>query len=367
MKIFVVPIEPLHTRYTSQWHKHFPELLKQYAKDNNSPASVFVIDGKDVPNIPQPGAFLDFAATNIYKSSQIERLSKFFQDGHVHDGDHIIFLDAWHPGITQIKYMKDLLNIDVKLSGLWHAGNYDKNDFLGRLVKDNRWVNNLEKSIFHCLDYNFFATDAHIAMFVENVFGDNLAYEVTGNEIRNKIVRTGWPMEYMADTLIPHKKITKENIVLFPHRLAPEKQVDIFYDLAKSLPQYQFIACQEKQLTKLEYHELLSKSKVVFSCSLQETLGISVCAEGPLSNCIPFAPDRLSYSEVFNGWDEFLYPSEWTESFNSYKKNKISIIKELQTLMEKFVIFEEDIEKYNMARLPKYFSFDVGLKTIFGK
>jgi len=48
-------------------------------------------------------------------------------------------------------------------------------------------------------------------------------------------------MEYMVDTLKPYTNSTKENLILFPHRLAPEKQVDIFKDLAKEMPEYNWI------------------------------------------------------------------------------------------------------------------------------
>jgi hypothetical protein len=65
--------------------------------------------------------------------------------------------------------------------------------------------------------------------------------------------------------------------------------------------------CQEQNLTKAEYHELLSKAKIVFSANLQETLGIS-CYEGALAGALPLVPDRLSYSEMYT--KEFMYNSD---------------------------------------------------------
>ncbi|NBP04445.1 MAG: hypothetical protein EBU90_31045, partial [Proteobacteria bacterium] len=79
--------------------------------------------------------------------------------------------------------------------------------------------------------------------------------------------------------------------------------------------QYQFVICQEKSLTKDEYHSLLGESKIVFSANLQETLGIS-CYEGALLDAIPVVPDRLSYREMY--YDGFKYPSHWTESWDNY-------------------------------------------------
>ena len=62
---------------------------------------------------------------------------------------------------------------------------------------------------------------------------------------------------------------------------------------------------------------------MVFSANLQETLGIS-CYEGALAGAIPMVPDRLSYSEMYA--DGFKYPSEWTESWDSYLKYKDQLL-----------------------------------------
>ena len=148
-----------------------------------------------------------------------------------------------------------------------------------------------------------------------------------------KITRTGWPMEYMADTLAPYSGLEKRDIILFPHRIAPEKQPDIFKDLQESLPQYKFVMCQEQQLSKDEYHTLLGSSKMVFSANLQETLGIS-WYEGALVGSIPMVPDRLSYSEM--AVDEFKYPSAWTESFDSYIEHKQEVIDAIVDYMENY-------------------------------
>ena len=105
-------------------------------------------------------------------------------------------------------------------------------------------------------------------------------------------------MEYIESDLAPYKGMEKEDIILFPHRLAPEKQPEVFDYLAEQMPEYKFIKCQELNLSKEEYHNLLGKAKMVFSANLQETLGISVY-EGLVVGAIPLVPDRLSYSEMW--------------------------------------------------------------------
>jgi hypothetical protein len=321
MTVYIVDLEAVETRYTAQWKSHIPAILKK--KGHN----VQIISGPtDIPNATTPGAFLNFGGTNIYKSSQVEQIGRLFCAGTIKPGDHFLFTDAWHPGIINLKYMSELLQVPVTTHGLWHAGSYDPQDFLGRLVGKKPWVRHAEKSFYHAFDHNYFATEFHVHMFMKQLLNDGYTSEnpwwhEDWHERYNsgKIVKTGWPMEYMQDTLVMYKNMPKRDLILFPHRIAPEKQVEIFRDLKEHLPQYEFVVCQDQQLTKNEYHNLLGEAKLVFSANLQETLGIS-CYEGAVVDAIPMVPDRLSYTEMY--FNTFKYPSEWTESFQAYEANR---------------------------------------------
>ena len=344
-KVFLVDLEAVSTRYTGQWKDHVPQLLKEAGHE------VHVISGpSDIPSATTPGAFLNFGGTNIYKASQVEQLGRLFCAGSVHPGDHFVFTDAWHPGIINLKYMSELLGIPVVTHGLWHAGSYDPQDFLGRLVGNKPWVRHAEKSFFYAFDHNHFATDFHIDMFRDNLLNTNVGtiydYKTSG-----KIVRTGWPMEYMDKTLSLYKGMTKRDLIVFPHRIAPEKQVEIFRDLKTHLPQYEFVVCQDQELTKNEYHTLLGEAKIVFSCSLQETLGIG-CYEGAVVDAIPMVPDRLSYTEMY--FNIFKYDSKWTESWESYNVYRPDLCRAIMTHMD-----------YYNTRLPQLKQQTASLTTNF--
>jgi glycosyltransferase involved in cell wall biosynthesis len=177
----------------------------------------------------------------------------------------------------------------------------------------------------------------------------------------DKVVRTGWPMEYMQDALMMYKNMPKRDLILFPHRLAPEKQVEIFRDLKEQLPQYEFVICQEQQLSKNEYHNLLGEAKLVFSANLQETLGIS-WYEGAVVDAIPMVPDRLSYSEM--AVDAFKYPSEWTESFESYKTNRHYIVAQITEYMENYKQFVPSLNKQVDLLKENFFSCNELLKML---
>jgi glycosyltransferase involved in cell wall biosynthesis len=277
-------------------------------------------------------------------------MGRLFCNGSVHPGDHFIFTDAWHPGIINLKYMSELLGVPVTTHGLWHAGSYDPQDFLGRLIGDKPWVRHAEKSFYHAFDHNYFATDFHIEMFFKNLFDTKV---IAGADFEGKVVRTGWPMEYMDDTLTAYKGMPKRDLILFPHRIAPEKQVEIFRDLKEHLPQYEFVVCQDQQLTKNEYHNLLGEAKIVFSANLQETLGIS-CYEGAVVDAIPMVPDRLSYSEMYS--DTFKYPSVWTESFEAYETYRPNLCFAIMQHMDNYATRIPYIRKQTHQLTENFFS-----------
>jgi glycosyltransferase involved in cell wall biosynthesis len=335
MNIYILSLERIESRYTWYWASELRNNILKYAKSNDIEVNVENIEGDNEVQEASSGAFLNFGSTNLWKNAQINKLVNKFMNGSVKPYDKIIFPDAWHPGIIQVKYISDLLDIPVQIHSIWHAGSYDPQDFLGRKVKDKRWSYAAEESFFNASDKNYFATQFHINLF-KNTFNyaDN-----------SKIKRVGFPFEYIKDIRNPYPKtLKKEEIVLFPHRVSPEKQPEIFIKLSKLLPQYKFIICQDLKLSKKEYYDILAKSKVVFSANLQETLGIS-CYEGLVFDANPVVPDRLSYCEMYT--DTFKYSDTYDleniakvvdfhmknwENMHNERNSQISKLKEFFTM-----------------------------------
>jgi len=352
MTIHIVDIEAVDTRYTKQWKDFLPKQLRRATNED-----VVVISGGETPQATTPGAFLNFGGTNVYKSKQLEQIGEMFCKGKVKDGDYFLYTDAWNPTVIQLRYMAKLLGVDIRIGGLWHAGSYDPHDFLGRLIGDAPWVRHAEKSMYYTYDDNFFATDFHIEMFIRTLFEDDPYVEDWVEEAfegqEERIARVGWPMEYLKNSLDSYKGMEKRDLILFPHRVAPEKQVDIFRDLAEQLPEYEFVVCQERELTKNEYHNLLGEAKMVFSANLQETLGIS-WYEGALVDAIPMVPDRLSYSEM--AVPEFLYPSLWTEDYSSYRQHRGEVVAKIRDYMENYDDYLVSLDKQRTILNKEFFS-----------
>lgn len=320
--IYIIPIEPIDQRYTAQWYVNIPKILSA-ATDQYR---IVTIDGASVGDNTTKGAFLDFAATNVYKSSQLETISRMFSQGLINPGDKFLITDAWNFSVVAIKYMSELLNIPVEIHSIWHAGAYDPTDILG-MKMSKPWPNEFEKSVYYASDYNYFATNFHKDMFLRNL---NISDS-------SKAFRSGQPHDLIVDELLSMASNNKENIIMWPHRLNDDKQPEIVYDLDEELP-YNFLITQKMNLSKDEYYRTMSKSKIIFSCSLHENLGISMM-EGALLGSIPIVPDRASYSEMYLKY--FKYPSEWTENFDKYMMNRHLLV----------AFIEERIQNYNQYSL----------------
>lgn len=352
--IWVFSLEPIETRYTCEWFTELPKTIENYIEKNNLDFNVAIINGENCSesNKATEGAFLNFLDTNYWKSTQLLSFIKAIKLNKVKNGDKILITDAWNPCILQLRYIKDLMKIDFDIYNIWHAGSYDKNDFLGREIKEKDWTYNAEESFYYSAEKNFFATYYH-----ENLFHNEL-----GNKNLIKSNVCGLPFDYLREKAKKHPRHPKENLILFPHRISVEKQPEIFRYLEKCLPKYKFIICQEENLTKSEYWDLLSRAKMVFSANLQETLGIS-CYEGLLMGCIPLVPDRLSYTEMYSS--NFKYHSDFTRNYESFIINSLKLSEIIKEKIENYDYYSNSLFDSEIKKLDNYFSSQKMLDLIF--
>lgn len=305
--IWIFGLEPIDSRYTAQWHAHIPKLLELAAGDK---FNVRQIDGTQRNAKVTTGAFLNFSDTNYWKSSQLCNFVELLDSGDVTPKDKILITDAWNPAITQLAYMRDLLGMEWEMHGIWHAGAYDPSDILGYKMK-KPWPLEAEKSWYHFLDCNYFASHFHMDMFLNNLRIPAMACD--------RAWFSGQPYEYLADELSQYWDTPKNGDVIWPHRYNADKQPEIIEDLGND---FNTIITQKLSLSKQDYYKTLGQCSVNFSCSLHENLGISV-TEGTIAGVIPVVPDRCSYKEMY--LPEFKYPSEWTKDFASFQKHRAEL------------------------------------------
>lgn len=344
--IFIVPIEPIDQRYTEQWYTNIPKILREEITERKLNYIVHTIDGLQLNEGTTKGAFLDFATTNTYKSKQVELISRLFNNNLVRPGDKFLVTDAWNFTITAIKYMSELLNVPVEIHSIWHAGNYDPSDILGMKMSTN-WASNQERSWYYASDYNYFATFFHLNMFVNNL---------SVNPAR--AYRSGQPHTPIIEKLTPLAQNLKGFNIMFPHRLNEDKQPEIARDLNSF---FDVKLTQELNLSKEDYYKLLGNSKVVFSCSLHENLGISMM-EGTLAGAIPIVPDRCSYSEMY--LDVFKYPSEWTSSYDNYKIHRDSLIKFICNKIDNYGNLQDSLKLQRQILIDDYLTPKVMIKHL---
>jgi len=280
-----IPIEPIPMRYSVDWDYYFSDIFHK----NNIPH--ITIKGTALTEGIERGEFLDCVGTNFYKSSQLMDIINKIYRGTIKDGDVLFFHDIWFPGIEQIAYIRDTLNLNLKITGCLHAGSYDPNDFLYK-SKTGKWAIHFEHSLFCLADIIFVATDYHKDLILKSRSVEE-----------NKILVTGFPI---FDT---HSKIvTKEKIIVFPHRLAEEKNHLVFDELEnyfKNKLDWSWIKSSGTG-SKEDYYSLLDKSSIAISLADQETWGIAM-QECCFAGCITLVPDKLSYKEMY--LSEFRYSS----------------------------------------------------------
>lgn len=331
--LWIFDIEPHEQRYTGEWQKYLPRQLDNYIQAQNLVGwKVKVVPTIATSGKLPKGAFLNFAETNLYKSFQVSAFSKKVENGAVQKGDRILFTDAWHPGVIHCKYMSHMLRLNLTIDVMWHAGSYDKNDLLGVRHRPFKiWSYAFEKSVFEAADRNYFATVYHKNLFLREI----KPYKKQSAEV------VGWPMEYLPRLLKDRHLHKPKNVILFPHRLSPEKQPQILRKLKPYLGRCKVIFAQDTKLSKTEYHDLLSRSLACFSASKQETLGIGTY-EAMLCGAVPIVPARLSYNEIYSG---LCYSSGWTNDHKKAKKH----LQDLADFTNKAIAQNSPLQMHNAA------------------
>jgi len=290
-EILFLPIEPIEERYSEQWLRWFTESFKKAGIAFKTFGHTNTVKIKD-------GQFLDSSYTMRYKLAQAFQVCEYIEKNR--DKKFTVFcLDTWNPCLLNIAYMRDTLGLDIKIKSMLHAGVYDSHDYLAKCPVA-QWGGNLEKSLYKAHDEIFIATEFHINLFAKNY------------SCSRKFTKVDWPVAECNDRF---KWSEKQNLVVFPHRLADEKRPELFDQLAmmynEKYPKDNLVFLKTVDVcsNKKEYYSLLDEAKFVVSFANQETFGIAM-QEGVNRGCIPLVPNKLAYKELFDADFKFFMIEE---------------------------------------------------------
>lgn len=291
-KVIFVPIEKIPARYTEM-------MFDAVCKHLNS-TDIVVYPNVEIDSQIKRGQFLDIVNTCKFKAAQLQEIAELFNQEKIQDGDVFLIGDIFFPGIESIRYMAELMDINVKIYGINYAGRADSTDFVQKL---DGWADFSEAGYHLICDGIFAGSDDHKKNIV-NYF--NLPW--------SSVHTTGliWDLEYMQKYKDAIGKIEKEDFIIWPHRWCDEKGIYDLIDFAfttnkkiivtSSGPVRDVIRVPENiefqfNLTKLEYFTLMAKARWYLSTGYQETFGFCT-QEAIFFGCNILVPDQACYSEM---------------------------------------------------------------------
>ena len=332
-KIIYIPLEELPQRYTGMMNQAFYPIV-----------DISLYPSVEIDKEIKRGQFLDIVNTTKFKAAQIQMIADLFNEGKVENGDVFLVGDIFFPGIESIKYMSELLDLDVKVYGINYAGRADKTDFVQKL---SSWSDASEAGYHLICDGIFVGSEDHKNNVVDYFGLNDVTVHTTG---------LVWDLKYMQSFRQEIGKPEKEDFVIWPHRWCEEKGIDELVEFAKKTKKKIIITSSGPKkdlpklpknieyrygLTKKEYYELMAKARWYLSNAYQETFGYTI-QEAIFWGCQILVPNRACSPEmvpskcVYNNSEEIedkfnsldlSVDFSWTEKWHNNAQTMINIIK----------------------------------------
>ena len=323
-KVFLLPIEPLESRYSAQWARWIPTAFSAAGYDGG------VINGCPLTDHIETGTFLDINSTLHYKATQLAGIAKMFYKKMINPGDIFFVSDLEFWGIESIRYLSVLNKIPVKIYGFLHAASYTKGDFMEPCAE---FAQIFERGWINICDKVFVGSNYHKRKIIRCRAKDE-AEAVEWH--RNKIVVSGNPWDGLdAWDGLDGDGYTKVKQVIFPNRPDLEKcpvdSLQVAIELKAIRPDVNMVFCTARKqwgddelrayaqelvdlgiielhegISKKEYYNLLVLSMVMVSNTAEENFGYCVI-EACNFGCQPVVPDAFSHPELLGNNKQLLY------------------------------------------------------------
>ena len=320
-------LESYKARYTLQlteWNKAVFEKRKY---------DVTYVQGSTLDNQQKivVGQVLDAHGRSYFSMSQMMNLVKLMQQGEVTSEDVIYFEDMFQPGIESLPYILDQVpsNLRPRIFVRCLAQSIDPDDFV-HVWGMAKWMGLYEQMVNEFVD-GVLATNEEMVAHMRIAGWTSPIYNISGLAFGKE--------EVLERVNGKTKSFNQRRMrVVFAARWDQEKQPDFYMDLIdawyKRHPNNDVVFCvcsggklrsnndsymvrtrkfQDEgklviyeDLEKNEYYEILSNSKVVFNCALQDWVSNTV-SEGDALGCNVLYPAYRSFPETFANDHERMY------------------------------------------------------------
>lgn len=322
-KVIYLPLEPIDNRCFGYWfNDFFNALRKEFGTVYRVPAIA-----SEVSNDTGHTGILDIIGTTKWKSSQLEIVTDLFKDGEIEDGDILVFDDLWFPGIETYRYLADAMGIKIYIVGCLHGGTWVPKDYTCSM----KWAEPFEHTILSAVDVVILATRYH---------RDLLTSALPCHNLDTTYLVTGYPVLW-DEIVAKYDKEPKDrgNIIIYSQRIDDQKcsrdvfdAVDRLWDMRKDFSfvitssttkklrlnddvnSLRFQALKERMgnnlviyenLSRDQYFELLSMSKVFISLAEGETFGYAL-VESLTAGVTPIVRNGVTHNEILMDDTRFL-------------------------------------------------------------
>ena len=330
-KLFYMGLEPYKARYTLQLQDWNEAVFKRRGID------YVIVPGETLSNDQAivTGQVLDAHGRTYFGMSQLMNLVKMMKAGEVTNEDVIYFEDMFQPGIESLPYIMDQVPATMRprIAVRCLAQSIDPDDFV-HVWGMQDWMAAYEKMVDKFADI-VLASNEEMAMHMKVAGWQAPIYNISGLAFSRDEVRS------RVDKLIPFKE--RKIRVCFSARWDQEKQPDFYMDLIEEWnrrheaavpdsPKVEFAIfsgaklksnndsymkrtrdLQERglltiyeDLSKNDYYNLLTDSRVLFNCALQDWVSNTV-SEADTLGCNVLYPAYRSFPETFSNDYERLY------------------------------------------------------------
>ena len=340
MKIFYMGLEPYEGRYTLQLTDWTERAFKKRDIDYVIVPGTTIDDSKAIVT----GQVLDAHGRSYFGMSQIMNLVKMMKAGEVTSDDIVFFEDMFQPGMESLPYIMNQSPEEYRPK-VWIrclAQSIDPDDFI-HVWDMNKWMNLYEQM---CNEFvtGVLATNEEMVAHMKVANWKAPIYNISGLSFGKEEVQG------RVKEIKPFEERTMR--VVFGARWDQEKQPGFFMDMIdhwqqnKRLPPVEFCICvggplrsnnkiyidrarqMEKEgtltiyenLKKNQFYNILSDSRVLFNCALQDWTSNTVSEADSLGTNVLF-PAYRTFPEVFANDETRLYvPWSGRDAMDKLKK-----------------------------------------------